>query len=42
MWNTLMRRYKEILKRKNLGVKAHWFEPLTKVEVEKLQLGKDK
>ena len=34
MYYTLMRRYKEVLSRKRLGIKLMWLEPLTKTEIE--------
>ena len=36
MVSMLNKRFKEMAKRKLHGVKARWFEPLNKVELEKL------
>ena len=36
MISMLNKRFKEMAKRKLHGVKAKWFEPLNKVELEKL------
>jgi len=38
MISMLSKRFKEMAKRKLHGVKARWFEPLNKVELEKLGL----
>ncbi len=36
MYNTMMRRYREVLNRKRHGIKYSWFNPLSKIEIEKL------
>lgn len=44
MISILMKRFGEIHNRKIMGIKAKWFKPLNKVELEKLgvNLKKDK
>ena len=40
MKTVMSKRYQEIVKRKQVGIKYHWFELLSAAEMEKLGLGK--
>lgn len=42
MISILRKRFGEIAQRKVLGIKARWFEPLNKVELEKLGINAKK